>query len=148
MKHYLVQLSIPLLRLTYIPTILDFLPQDKGDSFLFKSNSSPLPQVQEGSICVLGRRMEEKRKKGIKDSQIRSEEVSWNLLHDSSFCITMARIQPQATGDQALREVVKYNLYFGQIYIQLKILLVQKQHRMKIGDSEQSLQSLPVFFCT
>lgn len=87
-------------------------------------------------------------KKGIKDSQIISEEVSWNLRHDSSFCITMARIQPQATGDQALRKVVKYNLYFGQIYIHLKILLVQKQHRMKIRDSEQSLQSLPMFFCT
>lgn len=42
------------------------LQQDKGNSFLFKSNSSPLPQVQGGSICVLGRRMEEKMKKGIK----------------------------------------------------------------------------------
>lgn len=56
----------------------------------------------------------------------------------------MARIQPQATGDQALREAVKYNLYFGQIHVQLKFLLLQKQHRMKIGDIEQSLQSANV----
>lgn len=74
--------------------------------------------------------MEEKVKKGIKDSHILFEEVSWNLLHDSSFCITMARIQPQAKGDQALRAAVKYNLYFWQIHAQLKFLLLQKQHRM------------------
>lgn len=49
-------------------------------------------------------------KKEIKDSHILSEEVSWNLFHDSSFCITMARIQSQATGDQVSGEAWSFIL--------------------------------------